>query len=88
MPAVHVHVNMLRYGEGIKRTFLAPGLLSTIVFTGINDQGMVLIEQSGIRGKAIHKEALDFPVGRPGGDNAMTAQDLSLIHISEPTRPY
>ena len=37
---------------------------------------------------ADHEGHEDIPVGHAFGAGALVMEDLSLIHISEPTRPY
>ena len=34
------------------------------------------------------ERAFLFLLGKPGGFHVLAARNLSLIHISEPTRPY
>ena len=74
----------LRFQSDARRTSIAcPGCTQRIVIAAVDDDEPIDVQPTEFKEPVIESRKATKP-----GEKPQSVQDLSLIHISEPTRPY
>ena len=82
-------VRIVNNGTATEQTNGFIAAASAVIYTQMNDKLNVILDDEEEFITHVHNDASSLVVGGSGASGIASAQlGLSLIHISEPTRPY